>query len=105
METPMFTAFFIACGVSLLASLRLRSLETLRRGLLGMMALLLAGLPVLRMMSGGPGWDEALRSAQVAVLGMDLGLWVAAGLCAWRAWPWRASASPLDEAALRLERR
>jgi uncharacterized iron-regulated membrane protein len=103
-EAPMFTAFFIACAVSLLASLTLRSLETLRRCLLAMIALLLAGLPVLRMLCGGPGWGEALASAQLAVLGMDLGLWVAAALCTWRAWPRRGADLAIDARLLPMER-
>ncbi|MGB1557525.1 MAG: PepSY domain-containing protein [Oceanococcaceae bacterium] len=69
-------------GSALLAAIvMLLSGQQSRRVLLRLSAFGLAGLPLLRWLSGGPGWGEAFASGHSLIVGMDWVLIGAAALC------------------------
>lgn len=82
-QEAMMQIFLLVTALSALAALLIRELAQLRRLLLLATALALLGLPVLRLLCGGPGWWRALQAQLYAVPALDL-LLLAAGIwCLW----------------------
>lgn len=75
-DTQAFMAASLLLGaiVAAGAAFALRKLSVLERVLPGLTGALLAGLPLLRMGSGGPGWAEAVDAGLHTVLAVDLAL-------------------------------
>lgn len=99
--------FIAVAALATAIALKVRDLDTLRRVLLAGTGLALLLAPLLRWISGGPGWMTALDQGLITVIGLDLALLLAAALClrvARRARPVTAAASSerelTDEASL-----
>lgn len=88
-------AVFIAAGVA-------RDLDRLRRGLLATTGLALLGLPLVRLIGGGPGWAAAWQRGQLSLLSVELVLLLAGALCLWIGLrrPRAVENSPADTAAV-----
>jgi len=77
-------AFVGASLAAMLAGVLLRSNALLDRALQAAAAILMIGLPLLRLVTGGPGWPEAIAAAQPVIAALDLALLVAGGWMLWR---------------------
>ena len=78
------TQYATFIGAVLLASgiaLRVRDLDALRRVLLAGTGIALLLAPLLRWLSGGPGWLTAFEAGLATVIAFDLALLVAGALC------------------------
>lgn len=83
-ETAMFTAFFVAAALAAWPAWR-HSAPRARRTLLALNGVALLGLPVLRHLSGGPGWELAMTGGLLDLLALDIALTLGGLLCLWAA--------------------
>lgn len=73
--------FFAAAVIASSIAMRVRDLDLMRRVLLSGTGLALLLVPVLRIISGGPGWATAFSNGLGTVLALDLALPLAGLLC------------------------
>jgi uncharacterized iron-regulated membrane protein len=96
-ETPAITvqdiAFLIVSAIAAVVAYGVRDLERLRRVLLGCTGVMLLGLPVIRMATGGPGWSAAWDAGIGAVPIVDIALLAFGFICLWAARGRQAQAS------------
>ncbi|MES2497234.1 MAG: PepSY-associated TM helix domain-containing protein [Pseudomonadota bacterium] len=78
------TAFVGASLLAIFGGMALRSNAVLDTGLQTATGAILALLPVLRLVTGGPGWGEALSVGQPIIVAVDIGLVLAGGWMLWR---------------------
>lgn len=100
-------AFVVVAAVAALIAYAIQDLDRLRRVLLGFTGVMLLGLPVMRMATGGPGWSEAWGAGIDAVPIVDIALLAFGFICLWaaRARQARSTASVGTPAAIRTEAR
>ena len=98
-ETPAITvqdiAFLIVAALAAVIAYAIKDLDRLRRVLLGITGVMLIGLPVIRMATGGPGWSAAWNAGIDAVPMVDIALLAFGFICLWaaRVRPVRTTAS------------
>lgn len=80
-DGPMTAAFLAAAALAAVLAWMVRELNTLKRVLLGLTGILLVGLPLLRLLSGGPGWAAAWGEDMDAVLILDVLIVMGGVLC------------------------
>lgn len=95
--------FLATAAAAIVAGAMLRSAEALERTLKGAIGVLMAALPLVRLLQGGPGWSEA-TAAQPLIPALDLAFLIAGAGLAWRAWASREQTTyedrpPLGQAA------
>lgn len=73
--------FLLVSALVILATVLARDLDRLRRGLLAATGLALLGLPLARLIGGGPGWASAWQQGQASLLSVELALLLAGFLC------------------------
>ncbi len=83
--TSQGIAFLAVAAVAAAAAIGIRDLTRLRATLLAGTGIALLGLPVMRFMTGGPGWQEAWQLGFAAVPGIDLTLIAVGALSLWAA--------------------
>lgn len=71
-DAAMSGAFIGAIALAALAVLVLRDAKSVTRLLMGLTGVALLGLPVLRLLTGGPAWGTALNAQLYAVLALDV---------------------------------
>ncbi len=76
-------AFVAACAVIILGGVLAPTQALLDRVLQIAIAVLLLALPFLRLATGGPGWPTAIAAEQVAIVAVDLAMWIGGGLALW----------------------
>jgi uncharacterized iron-regulated membrane protein len=98
-------AFLVVAAVAGVMSYVVRDLDRLRRILLGCTGVMLIGLPVIRMATGGPDWFEAWNTGIGAVPTVDIALFAFGFICLWaaRARQVRAVVSAQASAAISTE--
>lgn len=77
----MLVGFLGAALVAAILAALMSDPERLRRVLLRATGVALIGLPVVRLLTGGPGWVSALDGGLVTVPAFDLGLLLGGVLC------------------------
>lgn len=108
-DTPAITvqdiAFLVVAAIAAVMSYAIRDLDRLRRVLLGCTGIMLIGLPVMRMASGGPDWSEAWSAGIDAVPVVDIALLAFGFICLWatRARHARAAVSERTPTAINPE--
>lgn len=80
-DGAMTAAFLAAAALAAVLAWVLRELSTLKRVLLGLTGILLVGLPLLRLLSGGPGWAAVWGEDMDAVLILDILMVLGGVLC------------------------
>jgi uncharacterized iron-regulated membrane protein len=81
--TPLFwtpVAFCIAAALALVPTL-IACADRIALLLFGATGIVLLALPVLRIMTGGPGWSAALASGQLAIPALDILVSIGAVIC------------------------
>jgi hypothetical protein len=88
-ETPAITvqdiAFLVVAAVAAVIAYAIQDLDRLRRVLLGCTGVMLIGLPVIRMATGGPGWSAAWSAGIDDVPVVDIALLAFGFICLWAA--------------------
>jgi uncharacterized iron-regulated membrane protein len=99
-EVPAITAqdiaFLVVSAAAAVVAYAIQDLDRLRRVLLGCTGVMLLGLPVMRMATGGPGWSDAWSAGISAVPVVDSALLIFGFICLWAA---RARQARADAAA------
>lgn len=83
LEWPMALALFGVAGLTALLAMAISDCEKLRRCLLGVTALGLVTLPILRLWLDGMGWGTALESGIAVVPVLDIAFIAGGLLCGW----------------------
>lgn len=78
------TAFLIASGLAIAGGIAARSNDELDRGLQLATGLLLAALPVFRLIAGGPGWAASIAAGQPIIMALDCAMMLGGGWMLWR---------------------
>jgi uncharacterized iron-regulated membrane protein len=86
LEAPMALASVGAALVAAALAVSMKNAKALRGLLLTATGLALAGLPVTRWLSGGPGWLAALDGGLVTIPAVDLALVIGGALCLRSVW-------------------
>ena len=81
LEPPMVIAFIGAAVLAAIFTLLVHDADKLRRVLLGATGVALVLLPLLRLMTGGPGWMTALDGGLLIVPSFDLAVLLGGALC------------------------
>jgi hypothetical protein len=76
-------AFIIASVIAIIAGFVARSNTQLDYGLQWATGLTLLALPVIRLLSGGPGWNTAFAVGQPIIIAVDVALAVSGGWMLW----------------------
>lgn len=76
-------AFLAVSAAAILAGFVMPSHSQLERALLAGMSLLLVALPLVRLLSGGPGWPLALVNGQPGIVAIDLAMLLGGGWMIW----------------------
>lgn len=71
MDSTMTAAFCTGVALAAIATFALRDTHSIRRLLMGLTGIALIGLPLLRILTGGPGWGTALEARLFTVLVLD----------------------------------
>ena len=98
-------AFLIVSGLAIAAGVASRSTEGLERSLKGAIGVVMATLPLLRLLAGGAGWSEAIAAGQPIIPAVDLAFLCSGAWLAWRTWSGRGSPMlrPLPELGKAVE--
>jgi uncharacterized iron-regulated membrane protein len=78
-------AFLIVAALAAIVACVIQDLDRLRRVLLGCTGVALIGLPVMRMVTGGPGWSAAWSADIDAAPVVDIALLAFGFICLWAA--------------------
>jgi hypothetical protein len=75
--------FLAASAAAILAGVLVPAHAQLLRGLVTAIGTLLVALPLIRLASGGPGWPTVIENGQLAIMAVDIALFVGG---AWTLW-------------------
>ncbi|PZN34919.1 MAG: PepSY domain-containing protein [Proteobacteria bacterium] len=79
--TSQGVVFLAVVAIAAVATVGVASLDRLRSAFLAATGVALLGLPLVRMITGGPGWSEAWQAGIGTVLALDVALLVAGTAC------------------------
>jgi hypothetical protein len=94
------TAFLAASAAAILAGIVVPTHATLSRALQISIGVLLVGLPLIRLASGGPGWAMAIAAGQPSIMAVDLAMLVGGAWTLWHTLAGRRRPSLTDGATL-----
>ncbi len=82
-QAAMMNTFLLCAVIAGLTAAWLHNPGTIKHALLGATGVGLVGLPLLRILCGGPGWGAALDAGLPTVVAVDATLALGGGLCLW----------------------
>ncbi|MES0873777.1 PepSY-associated TM helix domain-containing protein [Sinimarinibacterium thermocellulolyticum] len=77
----MMTVFLLTLALACVLAWRVTEFATARRALLGASGIALIGLPVVRMLCGGPTWPGAFDAGLHTIIAFDIGLVIGGACC------------------------